>query len=532
MTAILAGLVRNTYTGKLRSGLANLYAPSLGSGPILYVSKSGSDSNTGTSLAQAFQTPERAMLSLATGGTIFLFSSGGALTEYSDLAANVAPFGTSYSATSPYGGDIRSILIPRVSGTLGNNCTIMAAPGHEGLVQITGSSYVMGMHMNNKSYWTVWGLRFVGCFKHGIYNPEANTNLDPGGSPPLLYVANDASVSYRCLIENCLFKDIYTDQTTYSGVDNCSAISPWGTKNWVIRNCKINHVYDIDPSKINSAIQAYAQAGLLVEYCDIDSDRGVFIKDHWLSVTSPRTPYAQESEVRYSKFKTVYSAYYIGNKGTNTPESGRQKFHHNICNSVYYPGATSAVDEKFFVSGRQVYGAGVQQSTYLDIYNNIFDRRAAANMGGINASGWKGVTSKGNIFICDLYQYFFQSPSNGNTFPLNQLTASDENIFVTSAFLNKLQKFAPDELSVASLSSWQALTIGSTNARTLQVNNPDTHSLQLTSTAGLFTDINAGNYQSATGSPILGFMQNGTNAGAYQLGTETIGLLPVYSAGS
>lgn len=528
-TKNLAGWERNIYSGNLSNRPSTEYAPLLGSGPILYVSKTGSDSNTGTSLEQAFLTIEKAMLTIASGGTIMVFSNGGVLTEYSDLAANVAPFGTSYSGTSPYGGDIRSVIIPRISGTLGNNCTIMAAPGHEGLVQITGSNYVMGMHMNNKSYWTVWGLRFVGCFKHGIFNPEANTKVN---EPAAQIIANDTKVSFGCIIENCLFKDIYTDNIAYSGVDNCAAISPWGSKYWTIRNCKIKNIFDIDPTKINSAIQLYSGANLLIERCDIDASRGVFMKDHWLKIVSPRTPYDLEAEIRYCRFNTVYSAFYIGNQGNDTPESGGQSFHHNICKTNYSSSVQPTVDGGCFVSARQIYSLAGLQATNIAVYSNIFDGSASTSMRGFDFSGWENISSKGNIIIADDFFYFCSSPASGSLSPLNEIKVSNENLFVASVFKMKLQKYAPDENQFTNFATWQALTIGAPNTRTLQVNNPDSHSQFLTSTAGMFVDLANGNYTAAGGSLITGFMQDGSNVGAYQLGTETIGLLPVYSAGS
>lgn len=522
---------RNAYTANLRSGSKFTYAPLLGTGAILYVSKSGSDSNTGASLAQAFLTIEKAMLTVQSGGTIVVYSSNGTLTEYSDVAANVAPFGTSYGSNPacPYpDGDIRSVIIPRVSGTLGNNCTIMAAPGHEGLVQITGSTYVMGMHMHGQSYWTVWGLRFVGCFKHGIYSSEATIAVDANSG---LYIANPSSVSYGCTIENCLVKNTYADGITFPGIDNTSGISPWGAKGWTIRNCAILNTYDLNPAKLNSAIQTYAQAELTIENVLIDSDRGIFIKDHWLEVQSPRTPYAKECEIRYSKIRTKYSAFYIGNKGATTPESGGQSFHHNLC--IKYGDGTEIdqIDKGVFISARQILAAA-KQATNLSVYNNIFDTGTQPLTKVVEAGGWKSISMKGNINIVDSYQYFLTSPNDGATLPENNLTYSDENVFVTATFQQKLQKYwDAGELTVSDFNAWKALTIGSPNARTLQMNNPDSHSMLVATSTGLFNNQAAGDYTPKIGSPAIGRMLDGSNAGPYQYGTETVGLFSTYTAG-
>jgi hypothetical protein len=519
MATLSISLMRNPYSNKLRSGYVGGYVPPLGSGAVYHVAKTGNDTTGTGSLANPFLTIGRAMFVREVGMTIQLHALLGAMTTYRESTDPVDPlYGNPYATKVNMGSTVAAVA-PQVSGQLGNQCTLMAYPSDEGLVQIQGADLLGGVHTDGFDYWTLWGLRIVDCFKWGVGSYESNVS----GSDDRPGVG----VSYGWLVENCFVDNIYTNQLTHAGIDNCSGVSPWGSFNWVIRNCKIRRVYDVSPTKINSGIQAYDAVNCLIEHCDIESDQGIFFKDHFLETTSPRAPYAQESEVRYNRIKSTAAPLYIGVKGANTAESGGHYFHHNICYGT--KSSSSGNSGLYFVYAKMAM-TSPQQSTTLRIENNIFDRGASTPMTGLGLSDWLDIQSKGNVFINDGALYSLEGFANTGVTPKNYLTYSDYNVFVTSAFKMEMQKNTVSEVTITNFNTWKSKLSG--DYPSLVFNNPDAHSTVLTNTAGLFTDISNNDYTPAVGSTLRGFMTDGSNAGAYQTGNEVIGLLSVYSAGS
>ena len=526
MTTVTVSLMRNPYTNKLRSGYYGGYSPPLGSGGVYHVAKTGNDTTGTGAIGAPFLTIGRAMFVREVGMTIKVHALLGTMTTYRESTDPTDPlYGNPYTTKVNITTSSVAGVAPQVSGQLGNQCTLMAYEGDEGLVQIQGADLLGGIHSNSFDYWTIWGLRIVDCFKGGVMSFESTT---PSQGNPSNGTAQISVSTFGWIVENNLLDNIYTNQITHSGIDNCSAISPWGSFNWTIRNNKIRRVYDVGGVKINSGIQSYAAVNCLIEHNDIESDQGIYFKDHFLETVSPtRAPYLQESEVRYNKLKTTFAPLYIGQKGGTTQESGGHYFHHNICYGI--DGSRSGNSSKTFIYGKMLIGT-VQQSTKMRVENNIFDRGAATSIRGFVLSSWNDIQSKGNIIIADAAIFSLENEPTGNAFPLTSLTYSDQNIYVISSFKNELQKNAPDETSVTNFTTWKSKLFG--DYRNLQVSNPDTHSTVLTSTTGLFTNIAENDYTYPVGSTAIGFMQDGSNAGAYQTGTEVIGLLSVYSAGS
>lgn len=517
------GLVRNIYNNRMRSGYSGGYMPPLGSGNIYHVAKNGNDTTGNGSLGNPFLTIGRAMSVAEVGMTIQLHAFDNAMTSYRESTDPTDPlYGNPYTTKVNVSSSVVAGVAPQVSGELGNQCTLMAYPGHEGLVQIQGADLLAGIHSNGFDYWTIWGLRIVDCFKGGVISYDTSLGVEPNKTI-------GPSATFGWIIENCFFDNIYTNQLAYPGIDNCSAISPWSSVNWTIRNNKIRRVYDVDGIKINSAIQSYYAVNCLIEHNDIEGDQGIFFKDHWLETLMPRAPYALESEIRYNRIKTTGAPLYVGQRDGTSQESGGHYFHHNICFGTHLTATGNSAKTFFYAKMTQGVG-GVQQSTKLRIENNILDRGATTSMTGMKVSAWNEVIFKGNILIADSALYVLENPSDGNAFPLNKLVASDENIFVTPAFKMELQKNAPDEVAITNFSTWKTKLSG--DYRDLAVSNPDTNSIVVATTAGLFNDVANNDYHYAVGSSAIGFRLDGSNAGAYQLGTETIGLLPVYSAGS
>jgi hypothetical protein len=129
---------------------------------------------------------------------------------------------------------------------------------------------------------------------------------------------------------------------------------------------------------------------------------------------------------------------------------------------------------------------------------------------------------KGNIIVNSTLDVELIAYANNTKQP--RVNYSDYNVF-QSAF-----KLIGDRYNSVggtkvfdSLSQWNAAT--ASQLESLNINNPDANSITADA-AVLFIDAIKGNYRLASGSPAIGVMPDGSNAGPYQSSSEIIGLLP------
>lgn len=464
----------------------------LGSGPVLLVSKSGSDTTGNGSPGNEFLSVVKACSVATVGCTIQVKANGRTKTIYKEdtLSSPYAP--DQYFFDTPVAVGIRN------SGAINNRCTLMAYPGDEGLVVIDGDNTHVGIHTNGFDFWNIYGLQIRNCQDLGI----ANQGQVPDHVPDLAYLSTGV------IVENCYVANVHG----LAG-GNISGIGPWGSKDWIIRNCFIDGVI-VTGSSVASAIQSYGAINLLVEHIAArNTQYGVFLKDHFTATESPRDPYPGV-EVRYCDLKTLNASVKIGIRGQGSCEAGDQYFHHNIMYG-------QADDSEGVISATMLGAFG--QSKRLRIENNTIDIQSSADA-QLVASNWENINLLGNIFCggnVSIYTLDQDYPG-----AITRITSSDRNVFTN--FKSVLNTYSAFSTVFNSLEDWQAAVAGS--PQHLGVSNPDANSISA-SASTLFVNRSTGNYALASGSAAIGRMADGSNAGAYQYGTEIIGLLPTYSAG-
>ncbi len=294
---------------------------------------------------------------------------------------------------------------------------------------------------------------------------------------------------------------------------NVSAIGMWGSKDWVVRNNKLEKVYR-DGGSPQAGIQAYGVINALIEHNYIsDVGNGVFWKDHYITDLATRGK-VFESEIRYNKIEATSSPILIGIRGTNTVEAGDNYIHHNI---FYGHGLNAG-------GGITVaMGSAFAQSGDMRVEHNLIDGEGIAHSIGIGIDASRNITVKGNIIIRTktnaAYTAWTSQVPLGKTPVLN---VSDYNIYNTFNQMIGVDVYGAGSQFFPTLAPWQAAL--NTDFVSLNFDNPDVNSITEIP-ENLFDNLDDKNYIYKASSPAIGFMPDGSNAGPYQFGNEIIGLL-------
>jgi len=462
--------------------------PPIGDLSVFWVSKTGSDDNDCSSELLSCSSIQKVLNLIGPGETLNI-------KEGTYIEDPLDGFNSPTSSNcSMIGNNIGSLCV-QSSGTVNEPIIIQAAPGHEGKVIIDGEGLRGGILIGSHDYIHIKNLNFHNSNLSGIRSWGQPQNA----------VANYETSSVGCLIEG----NTIINTTGAYGL-NVSAIGPWGSQNWVIRNNYIKSV-SREQDGAASAIQAYGVINALVENNEFyDVKTGVFWKDHFLLDEENRLP-VNESEIRNNVFATTDKSLYIGIKGTLTVEAGHNYIHHNI----FYNHRNAEHGAITF----EMAGA-FAQSKNLRIEHNTIDGDGLAKI-GISGDAYSDVRSKGNIVVGNANSYVFTKYSSD--IKQVDLVYSDYNIFDDSFKADVDRYSAGNAFSYTTLPSWQQAL--AEDHVSLDVNNPDTNSTTSTRQV-LFSDPDNRDYTNAPGSPAIGMMSDGSNAGAYQTGTEIIGLLP------
>jgi len=389
---------------------------------------------------------------------------------------------------------------PLISGTIFHPCVMRAASGHEGSVIIDGGGEYAGLVTEAKSYWHIYGLRFENCMNAGI--------ASLGGA---VLTPDFSRISGNWLVENCCV----TSVDSYSTSGNVSGIAPWGTQDWVIRNCKI---YDIRrnagvDANLVANIQTYGAINLFVQNCHFEqADFGFFAKDHFL-YPDLVTPY------KGATFDSCYMdtrsrPFYLGVRGGGTAHCGE-----TIVRNCILRNRGSGEGGGATVSAEM--GAGLEQSTDLLVEHCIIRADDPTTKLSV-ISGFANVRLKNNINIGGLNQIQINNQGHPTV-----LTECNNNAYADFDYARMNANGAGDiNLSWA---VWPTSVAGVPSS--LGVSNPDSLSV-ISTPAAMFIDMDADDYRFKAGSPTIGLAGGGLNAGCYQTNLEHIGLLPTYSAGA
>jgi hypothetical protein len=444
---------------------------------IFYVSKTGDDGNSGTSEVGAFLTINKAASVALNPGDIVNIGAG------------------TYTETTTVASTNFSVAVMS-SGTLAEPIIFQALAGDEGTVIIDSELVNIGFTVNAQDYIQIRNLKIINSYVVGVHNWNSENK----------YFSDATTYSKGCVVEGN-----YIYNTVGPGSSNNGAIRMDQAVDWVVRNNLLDRirVTDTEPAEFQatSGIRSYHLKDCLIENNTItNSSEGITLKDHWLNGDDSAV---FEAEVRHNFISTIGECY-AGITGNSEP-IGDTYWHNNImisqeskpvtatsiaANNALPGGCTSLVNNTLLASTTDTNTLNVFCDTgTLDLSGNIIlsGERAAIMCRGDSAGG------------------------NANH---AVLTASDYNIFDDSGFTAVIGDGAVSTITANSLVAWQAVV--STDAEGISFDSPDINSVQ-SNTTTLFNDFAGGDYTNKVGSPAIGLMLNGDNAGAYQLGTEVIG---------
>ncbi len=446
-------------------------------GTEYHVAKTGNDTTGTGAVGQEFLSINRALSAATTPGDIVTVHAG----TYSESTA-----GSTYVPTATVVDSYIASCAPQASGTLAQPITIRVAPGEEGSVILDCGTTISGFHMQGQSFCHFYGwdisapqLMGIGAWEQSGLFPEA-------------------------VQEGVVADNNYVHDLVIPSGHNGSGISPWSSKDWIIRNNRIWNVTRVGGGS-PACIQSYKPFNCLVEFNDLqNSGTGIMWKHHYVANAS-RDPIF-ESEIRFNFIKNMDTfGIFTTIKGASDTEAGDNYWHHNIL--------IDCAETSFGAIGDNTGGA-FGPSGLLRVEHNLVDGLGAGS--GIGVQG-ATLQQKGNITT----RLSSRDVTATEYTQAGGVESSDYNIFdVSPSFA--VDKFGAGEGNTTSLATWQSYLAASYD--TLLVDNPDTNSATASHT-DLFVDADAGDYSHKAGSPALAFMSDGSNAGPYQTGYETIGLL-------
>lgn len=487
------GLTR--YFGDIGSFL--LPQMTLGTGTHYYLSTTGSDSNDGLSSGSgAFRTFNYAQAQLSPGDILNI--DEGTYQE-SSTEGYISPSG------GQNGGVInRAAWAITVSGTEGQPITIRANPANTGPV-ICDAQHVYqgnvseqgGLYVGYEKYVNISGIHVTNCKGRGIYNWD-----HPGEVVQEAYVASDI------WIEKCEISQV-------SGTDNDCGFAVWSGRRITLINSVIHDVIGWPPiGRGGWGLLSYGLQESLIRnnriYNGSASMGGIFLKDHYVLDDVTREP-SVECEIAYNLVTVNGTPMQVGPQGANTVEAGFNNIHHNIFHTT-----TSR-------TGINIYMAAVPEPTTATqtIRHNLVIGANVTDSTGIYFEATEDVVMEGNLVFG--FNRMIESAYVNTTDNPFGITSSDRSVFDSSASLALLARYSSvvSQESYATLAAWQAVT--AVSSAMVNQDNPDANSVTST-LAATITDAANGDYTLAVGSPAIGLMADGSDAGPYQFDDEIIGV--------
>lgn len=457
----------------------------------IYVATTGSDSNSGTSGAP-YATINKA-LGVAVAGDVIEVAAG----TYTGNS-------TQNGAISYWESPTENSFVFRSSGTSGQPIILRTASGAS--VTLDGESTRAGITTGACDYIYIAGFSLVNFVKNAI---GSQGTVNPGN-----FVRDLSLMSRYCVVENCDISAVVATTST-----NVQAIGLWGADNWIVRNNTISDVRQVNSTSRAAGIKSYGASDCLIEHNDITVSgieiAGIELKSHYVDDYAAQTP-VFGCEIRYNRIDAGSTGYalFVNYSGSGHCRGTSQWWHHNILRG----GGDANYGTVCTASG------GLKAIDSFVLEHNVIDALSNANGIGIQVNACGGVEMRGNIvFNTPLRALSLTVTAFDTDGRRTQVEASDYNLWPTEAsgqFNMACDYTRPSQQIVTSLTTWKALN-GSSGLYTIITdigNNESTAAF-----ADVFTDAANGDYSYKVGSPALAFMGDGSNAGPYQLGTETIG---------
>jgi len=386
-------------------------------------------------------------------------------------------------SASPYvmttgGQSFEAMAYPHASGTSGNPILVSAYPGHTVTIDKQDvANPVLGAYA--QSYHTIRGFTIINGGRCGVRFQGDGFGSETTGNR-----------LERCDISGCNGSD--GDNTDLVRLDN--------QINAYVGNCRLHGVHDTASATNNApGVKMYNNNGTIIEHNEIyDADCGIYNKGHGVNCIH-RYNYIHDVEVA----AMGQGAFFVDDPSWPNPLTGN-KWHNNICDTAgshcffTLPDGSSAV-----MNGLEVYN-----NTFYAWANFDADTSAHHLPGTLHGTGHKHYN---NIY------YRVNTPTRGEWFtyddPPNCISISDYNCYKSFKIIIGVFVAGP---TYTVLADWQAASVH------------DDHSIVQDP---LFVNAAAGDFHLQGTSPCLnagktGGVVGGTTVhmGAYELGTETIGI--------
>jgi len=419
--------------------------------------------------------------------------------------------------------NVRTLAFFRTqTGTAEFPITIQAMAGHEGRVILSGRDHdTQVQHVQR-------GIMFAGDhfhFKNLIFldfrsrciqsygtnaqamNPRWGNDNGIGGFKKFATVEG-------LVVDNCVFWDMYN-------TDIICAVRADGGDEVTIRNSFSGKMFRNQP---NNNIFGWGW-GFICEQYNERSTRILNCTGYWLqslyfakqqSCTAETTAEPLQAELGYNYCELMMDGMKWQDANNYCP-LGSYYVHHNILNNGTENGINFAVTTK----GTTHSGIGTDVEALVGtqrVEHNTVLGKYAQNLTGVRMG-----SIQGNIYITSDRTYRGTQEST----PLQEWSGIhgpvDYNVYGGfSVYLRAFQEGVQVEQQY-NFTQWQAATPADHSY--VKVTNPDQNSALVTSniTGTLFNDFANRDFTNKAGSPAIGIMPDGSNAGAYQEGDEIIG---------
>ena len=466
-----------------------------------FVSVAGSDENSCTNrTTDSCRTIQKGLSVLAPGDTLNLgqgaYSGNGGRSSFNSS-------GKSGATSSTGQGNIESaVLVLDRSGTPTQPITVQGDPQNAtdavldcGHVRDGAATFLGGIFINRQDYVHFKNFTIRNCMARGIYEWDRGNNSAD--------VPDSKYLSIGVRVEGLTIHHI-------GGGDNDAGIAMWSTKDWVVRN---NHIYDIygwpANGRTGNGIMSYGTVNALVEHNHIEkSAGGVFWKDHYVADAVTREAIF-ESEIRFNYIDVAAMPIMIGVQPDN--EAGGNYIHHNIL-----IGAKSGE-----MNGIRIHMNAVANPTMAAqrIEHNLILGNSAVDTSAIMLSGVNHVELKANIVFG--FKRGLQAQGVSATMPV-VLRSSDYNVWGDDlSSVGLLGRYSDISLiEYKTLPIWRAALDSDTPI--LEFSNPDVNGVAASLIEVLGEE--GFGYRLKAGSPAIGLLPDGSNAGPYQYGNEIIGI--------
>lgn len=472
-----------------------------------FVATTGSDSNDGLSVGNAFLTWNK-FHSVAAAGDVCYIGAG---TYYESTVTSP------HVTTREWSGTIDCAQSTQVDGTEALPIVMRAATGDETSVILDGRADTTtfdgsgNIIANNDG---VAGIFVIRDHWH-FYGFEATDFLgmcigvkNPGIAPEQEAIVID-DLTHGVVVENCYMHDI-TDQTG----NNTAFVAGWGWYEPSIRNLRLDGSYQATGTRGN-AIQWYGTLLATIENIKAtNAENCIQMKDHYITSLSPYSTGIEVSSIKGCDFDGRANAISCIQRGGGSNGAGQITVSHSLMTSSTGYGLYHRI---IAPSGNNIQSGDIT-------YTGCVFRGGSKDMLVANTTA---AAISSNIFYNGKWQFEYGNETGSFE---SKLASSDYNVFGNSAFSVWMNRYASaGAREFSSLTAWQAATPLDPE-RTLTFSNPDANSTE-GAPSSLFTDESTRDYTVPVTSPAYQLLADGSDAGLYRFGEEIIGVLPSFSWG-